>query len=230
MDHREILQRNMADLYLAGELPAEESAQFEEHFFACPDCQRELEVAGSFRSGMRESGARGVVTFWTRPRIAAISGIAAALLIGIPSLLLNQRQATQLRSANDALASERTARQLDSKARNQLQSDVQMIWLDRSRSGGEETAATASAGAGWIVLSIPVPPGPPEGVWSIRLERASGGVVWQKDGLKPDRSAALSIVWPPGAVAAGDYRIEVSRTDTQGRTPSVGRFSFRLAQ
>src|ERR1700688_921500 len=55
MDHAEIRERNFADLYLADDLSAEEKASFEEHFFDCEECLRDLDMARSFRQSVKDS-------------------------------------------------------------------------------------------------------------------------------------------------------------------------------
>lgn len=51
MDHTEITDRGFVELYHRGQLTPEDEERFEEHFFACEQCQRELELARSMARG-----------------------------------------------------------------------------------------------------------------------------------------------------------------------------------
>lgn len=53
MDHKQIDQFNLIDRYLMGKLPAEENADFEEHFVDCPQCIAQLQTTKNFLQDLR---------------------------------------------------------------------------------------------------------------------------------------------------------------------------------
>ena len=47
MDHAEVIEQNIAEKYVLGELSAEVREQFEEHYFECAECTSDLDALGS---------------------------------------------------------------------------------------------------------------------------------------------------------------------------------------
>lgn len=86
MDHRLIEEQNVAELYVAGQLPAEDEERFEEHLLECRECRERVawadDLKGSFQALAAEERTR-----------AAEVGLLAVLLrrgrwLGIAALLL----------------------------------------------------------------------------------------------------------------------------------------------
>src|SRR5436305_2571678 len=106
MDHAYIVENSLIERYHRGLLDPEEEARFEEHFFGCPECTEQIELARSFGRGMKamaaEDAARGAVALgifaWLarRGRLAqlglAVSALGALLVAaGLPALWLASR-------------------------------------------------------------------------------------------------------------------------------------------
>lgn len=53
MDHQEALRLQAVEKYILGELTPALREQFEEHYFDCPECAKELKVMGSFVTASR---------------------------------------------------------------------------------------------------------------------------------------------------------------------------------
>ena len=53
MNHGYIIKNNIIDLYLKGNLPTEESDQFELHYVDCERCLRLIEMSRAFKYGLR---------------------------------------------------------------------------------------------------------------------------------------------------------------------------------
>ncbi len=110
MDHDEAVRLQAAEKYLLGELPREQHAAFEEHYFDCPACAEEMKATVAFMEGtrqvVREAALQPIGTeelnrdnktnggwfAWLRPAFAVPVFAALLLLIGyqnrvtIPSL------------------------------------------------------------------------------------------------------------------------------------------------
>lgn len=54
MDHNEAVRLQAAEKYLLGELPKEQHAAFEEHFFDCPACAEEMKATAAFMESARQ--------------------------------------------------------------------------------------------------------------------------------------------------------------------------------
>jgi hypothetical protein len=73
MDHNEAVRLQAAEKYLLGELPKEQHAAFEEHFFDCPVCAEEMKATAAFMEGARQVSREKV------PETADIKGLVPAL-------------------------------------------------------------------------------------------------------------------------------------------------------
>src|ERR1700721_2931290 len=99
MDHNEAVRLEAAEKYLLGELPREQHAAFEEHFFDCSACAEEMKATAAFMESARQvsrqqvsetidikglvkaSPATGGWFAWLRP--AFVVPVFAALLLFI---------------------------------------------------------------------------------------------------------------------------------------------------
>jgi hypothetical protein len=55
MDHNEAVRLEAAEKYLLGELPKEQHAAFEEHYFDCPACAEEMKATIAFMESARQA-------------------------------------------------------------------------------------------------------------------------------------------------------------------------------
>ncbi|MEO1085859.1 MAG: zf-HC2 domain-containing protein, partial [Acidobacteriota bacterium] len=80
MDHPQIDTEHVIDRYLAGRLPPEEEARFEEHLFACTECLEQVEAGEALRRGLQTA--------------AAEDGVRAAAPVGPPEPVAVPRRRT----------------------------------------------------------------------------------------------------------------------------------------
>jgi hypothetical protein len=116
MDHNEAVRLQAAEKYLLGELPKEQHAAFEEHYFDCSACAEELKTTVAFLESSRQVVREGVPQAidekrlvpavsnaggwfsWLRPAFAVPVFAALLLFIGyqnevtIPTLKLASSQ------------------------------------------------------------------------------------------------------------------------------------------
>src|SRR5208282_6788733 len=96
MDHNEAVRLQAAEKYLLGDLPKEQHAAYEEHYFDCPTCAEELKATVAFMESARQIareealqavGAKGLAPVppkdggwfaWLRPAFA-VPALAALL-------------------------------------------------------------------------------------------------------------------------------------------------------
>src|SRR5262245_50524128 len=94
MAHQAVQEQETVERYVRNQLGADERRAFEEHFFSCDECFRDVETADRFVAAVRHAAAagrlgapgtavepRGVGSPWWRP--AWVVGVAAALVAGI---------------------------------------------------------------------------------------------------------------------------------------------------
>ena len=99
MDHAYVEEHGLIERYHRGLLEPEEETRFEEHYFSCPQCMEQLELARGFQRGLQaataEDAARAVVGAglfaWLarRGRLAQLGLTLAVLLAAaLPALWL----------------------------------------------------------------------------------------------------------------------------------------------
>ena len=98
MDHRTIEEQNVAESYVAGQLPPAEEAQFEEHLLECRECRERVGWAEDLKASFQalaaegETGAARILPWRPRPgRTVWLVAAAAALLLlalALPAWLL----------------------------------------------------------------------------------------------------------------------------------------------
>jgi hypothetical protein len=227
MDHDDMRRRNVADLYLAGELPPDECASFEEHFFDCRLCQEDLEIARSFRQGMR-SAARVVSPGRFSSRAFFLLAAAAALLIAVPAFLSYRSLQATMRRAVDALDAEQAAHKRDLALLSAPQPGVHIVRLESFRSASA-TPVTVAAGHSWTVLSIPQPPDRNISAYRATLDRPSGESAWHRE-ISPEPGGGINIALPPGWLTPAHYRLRLERIDQEGRSTPAGEFLLHVVQ
>jgi hypothetical protein len=100
MDHNEAVRLQAAEKYLLGELPREQHAAYEEHYFECSACAEEIKATAAFMESVRQMAreevrqaidekrlvpaapAAGGWFAWLRPAFAVPVFAALLLLIG----------------------------------------------------------------------------------------------------------------------------------------------------
>src|SRR5215471_15347081 len=93
MDHKDVVTRNMAESYLLDELTPEQRDAFEEHYFSCPECARDVKAGALFVANVKEvlhaEPALEAVQESTRTRPGWLAwlqpayALAAALVVGL---------------------------------------------------------------------------------------------------------------------------------------------------
>jgi len=180
MDHSDSLRMQAVERYFLGDLPPGERAEFEEHFFECPDCAQDVRATSVFLDGARQilrepSGAPAKVRR-RFPRLAASVmmppawAAAAAVFMGLTvyqSLLVIPRLESELARARGPQAASWYFLSV-SRAEPRVvtvSADDHMVGLTLSRGAGRTFPyyRCEVKGTGDAVLFSAVLPGPPAG-------------------------------------------------------------------
>ncbi|HTS24354.1 MAG TPA: zf-HC2 domain-containing protein [Bryobacteraceae bacterium] len=92
MEHDHALKTQAVDRYLLGEMPADERQEFEEHYFICAECGRDVREGARFRANAREvlrdprhfqavEDRSSRFWWWRLPSMAPVA--ASLLLLGV---------------------------------------------------------------------------------------------------------------------------------------------------
>lgn len=168
MDHTEIEDRQIAELYLRGKLSPEEAASFEEHYLHCQECLDRLETAESMERGFKraagQDAARAAATrqlavlAWLsrlgRSRQLAALAMAALVVAVVPGLLglrevrERERELAEARSALEqererSAAGSRTGAEAEQRLRAEL--EASRAELERERQARASAAEQLDA-------------------------------------------------------------------------------------
>jgi hypothetical protein len=224
MDHRYIRDHQIVDQYLRNQLPEVEAASFEEHYFDCPECLDELEVAKSFGEGIHD-GARpprpagNVRNRW----LMAFALSAAALIIVFAAAYLVDQSRTR---AETALAAAGAAGRDPVAAAQQAQTPVVVYRMSMERSAASSARVIQLPQAPSVLAFALEFAGPLVPGYHAEL-RGAAGLVWESSQVRPDPNGALTIRVHSTMLAAGDYSIRIDGITREGSRLPVAEFPFR---
>ncbi len=223
MDHDVVVRQKMTERYLLGELDPEARNEFEEHFFDCQECARDVRAGALFVeqsrlvlgeeprpavAGLPEratSPARPGWLAWLRPAFAVPVMALLLAVIGYQNLLTVPKLQQALNSP----------RVLPFAAVN----------VGTWGSGGPVIAARPGEG---FLLFVRIPPDGSYSRYVAELYNPAGKLEWS---LTIPASSAQD-QWPvqvPGANReAGSYIVVVRGLTAAGESKEVGRASFEL--
>ncbi len=101
MNHPDIEQNGVVDLYLSGQLPAGEAALFEEHYLGCSECVEQLELSEQMRRGLRRAVAQDVTEAAVVRRVGllvrllrspAFTATTVIVAVGVAALFIHEER------------------------------------------------------------------------------------------------------------------------------------------
>ena len=234
MDHNEAVRLHAAEKYLLGELPKEQHAEYEEHYFDCSACAEEIKATAAFMESARQVvrerqevaevvGDRTVVPApassggwfgWLRPAFAV--PVFAALL-----LFIGYQNGVTIPHLKDS-ASSQTAQIISSSSSFQLLGSVR----GGSDSGEAANKVQVKPGESFLLKFDFTPTGTfSEYVWQLRNQ--AGRAVQQGliGGDKKYQTVLLPVIG--GVEAAGKYNL-VFFGDADGGSTGNGSEAQRI--
>ena len=219
MEHQEAVERGLAERYVLGDLSDPEREAFEEHFFDCPECAREVrlcaEVLANVRALVREreSGPRGwMVRVLHSPALARAAIAASVVLLALTFYLGRVRLPALERELAELRAPQPYA-----------------AYFVRPMVRGEEQKLTLPAGARFLGLAADLPPGAAYPAYRLDLRDDGGKTVASVLVPPPSEPAApVHLLAPRSALRSGRYTLVLSAAGP-GRAPiELARFQFML--
>jgi hypothetical protein len=279
MNHDYVEELDLIDRYLMGNLTAEESAQFEEHFVDCGQCVDRLAITKDFIHGFRQmasgqptegSAYRSRRLHWYSPRslspkwFALASGFLLLAVVAGAVVMLNRVKQARTESAQweqrfeqerqsftsadgehreaQRELTERVARlqaELDSERDREIaspgetQAQINLpIFELRSTRGGEPQSdsinnLTLPRSSASFVALVPLEGELSHKSYRITIQGVGKKFTWKRDGLKPNRYGALSVLFSSNFFPPGDYVVVVEGVNAAGATSVVGEYRFR---
>jgi hypothetical protein len=237
MDHAEAVRLQAAEKYVLGDLSEELRDAYEEHYFDCPECARDVKAAAMFVEGVRqiarEEGAGAAVGHQTAPigwltRLQAgwlRPIIVAPMFAGLLAVAVYQNTITIPELKSGAMRSAGMQQQTQG-------SDASTIQLaDSQRRGAGVTFVQVDPGQkGDVAFSFDFLPERQFSTYSCELRDPSGRLLVQM-GVPADKAMQeLRLVVPAGLLrAAGSYQVVLLGADETTLQPNRDSEVQRLA-
>jgi hypothetical protein len=221
MDHDGVVRQKLTERYLLGELDDQACQDFEEHYFACPDCALDVRAGALFVEQSKvvlaeesQPAAAGLPSTtparpgwfgWLRPAFAVPVMVLLLALIGYQNLVTYPRLQQTLNSP----------RVLPFASVN----------VGTWGSGGSVISTPAGEG---FLLFVRIPPDGGYSEYVAELRNPAGKLEW----TLAIPASSTQDQWPvqvPGAKReAGSYILVVRGVTSAGESKEVGRASFEL--
>ena len=229
MDHQEAIRLAVVERYLLDELPPPQRDEFEEHFFECQLCAKDLRVTAEFLDLARKELKRGTIEgfaprtvkpswlelFWRPAVVAPAFGLLLAVI-----------------AYQNMVVYPRFSGQIAQLSRPHIASAVSLIG-GNSR-GGALPAASASLSQP-VLLSVDIPAAEQFPSYACVLVDSAGAVVWRLPVSQEQARDTVSIAVPAGNLHAGDYTLVVQGLPPQRQSnggalaaTEVARYRFTL--
>jgi hypothetical protein len=221
MDHSEAIRLMAAEKYLLGELEPESREQFEEHFFGCQECARDVRAGAAFvehskvvlAEPVAVSSARASVPVpvkpnwfaWLRPAFVAPVLAALLIVIGYQNLV--------------------TYPQLKQAA---LSPQI-LPWasINVSTRGTSTTQISPHPGEGFHLL-VNIPPDSRYTSYTFALSSPSGRLEWSRTIPAASSDEARSIYVPGANQEQGVYKLTVRGGTAANEISDLGRYSIEV--
>ncbi|MEM8932795.1 MAG: zf-HC2 domain-containing protein [Acidobacteriota bacterium] len=220
LDHPRIDDEHVIDRYLAGRLPAEMEARFEEHLFGCGSCLAAVEAGEHLRRGLREVAAEaaapptsGLVAWWPRRPASRrpLLALAASLVLLVPLAMMWRAGDTTSTAPPTRLA--------------EPLGGVPVIALGPVREAAAPTPIRVDRTMEMLLLSLELP-AVTAATYRVTLVDGAGSEIWRGSGLEPNLYDALAVVVPADYLAPGIYRAMVD-AEAPERDEAV-QMTFRI--
>ncbi len=233
MEHSEAVQLKAAERYVLGELSGDLRAQYEEHYFGCPECAEDLKLAAAFVENTRAVLESGSMTGSARVPMAterrfSSSGWFGGLLrpsfaIPVFALLLlfagyqNLIVIPHLKSAAPSISP---------------QTLPSYSLISANSRGGEPLRITVPSNKPFS-LYIDIPPEKQFPLYVCEFVNASGATEYSLNISGQEAQNSVQLLIPPATLKPGNYAVVVRGLATPESVASSGteiaRYPFTLA-
>ena len=241
MEHPSIDEDIVPERYVAGQLSAEESARFEEHFFECAKCLESVELVRRFRDDLRNLPPGTLAPGSARRIEPATLLLAASLLVAVSAAVLFYRsdrgarrelEALRLQAAapaNGAAPPVRAPAAGEAEralASAPLAASVFTLNLTRGVSSEPDNRISVGGTEHWVVLLVDQPDAP--GPYRIAVATADGRPVGRPVDAGAASSGMLAASFPSSLLPPGDYVLTVVQNGPAS-ADRLATYRFRTA-
>jgi hypothetical protein len=225
MDHTEAVRTKAAERYLLGEMAARDRDEYEEHFFGCLECARDVQAGAAFIDSARDvlASVPGVTakpkpvsgSWWgwlLRPAFA-LPAMALLLVVAVYQAgFVIPRMKSELSQATAPQAS------------------AWLSLLNANSRGGEAPQITIPANKP-LGLFVDLPPGTQFSDYICDVQADSGSVKFSVNVSAEEAKQTVLVTVPAGKLMSGKYTLVVRGYESSqpANKVEVARFPFALA-
>jgi hypothetical protein len=220
MNHALSIETKAAERYLLGELHPTEVDAFEQHFFECPECARDVCAGSVLVDGARAfygeapvetaKPARQVTGRARRYWFAFPAGIPAAAAFALLTFTVYQ----------NAMLLPGLRRAAAESAKPQVLPSAVLVPASRS----ELPLVSVPASTTFFQLSLALPPTTSSGKYDCELRDGLGRNVWSMRVSVAEAAEDLNLLIPAGRLGAGTYEVVLRANGKHDSDP----FRFKL--
>ncbi len=212
MNRQDVIDGNIVDRYLLGQLDEHERDAFEVFYLSCPETVAELEVTEKLIAGFGASALGRRRTRSAAPRTAAATpdeteskrwnwpAIAASLVAVL--------------AIGFGVQAERT---IDAQRALLSAADINLPIVSLGTTRGDNGARLVMLPNTSTRVAFALDLGLAESAeYAVELLDRDGAVLWSARGLKPDDYESLTFSLPPGLLQAGEYELKAFPGDSPG--------------
>ena len=230
MNHDEAIRLKAAEKYLLGELSAELRDQYEDHYFGCAECAREVRTGAVFIDNARDVlGSGSVAEAGAKHQPARSGGWWTALLrpaFAVPALALlllvaGYQNAVTIPHLKTALSQSDVAQTLPS-----------FSLISGNSRGGAPLAISVPAGKPFS-LFVDIPPKGSYASYVCEFQTESGTPELSLNVSADEAKRTVQLLIPAGRLTSGKHVLIVRGLDSQGKPDAdkigVANYPFSLA-
>jgi len=233
LTHKQIEDQGLIERYVRHQLPAEEAAAVEDHYFNCDACFESVEATRDFMAAVQHAGRKGWLESpakkagWLFPAFGLAAAAAVVMMVGMGYLWLVRLPASEIKlSSAVAQTSKLEARlsELDQRAALDRAPDpnVPVVILTADRAAGGQSQLTVNEKSPNVLLWIDAPQ-TSGGAFQVAI---SGGKVSKTiDGVVRNSNGALAVGLPSSELPEGYYTVRVSRDGAL-----IGEYRLKIAR
>lgn len=234
MKHSDVEGTGVIERYLQGRLDPAELDRFERHYFACPECLEQLELAETLQEGIRQTAVSESSRFMNvqTEQTATTHRRSYRQLLAIAALVLvSTATGAFLHNLGEGLFFPAADKGLVAPTSN---TPVFFLGPERDGSGSEpSTRIRPTPELGGIVFALEVETQAAATQFQVRLSSTESpeSFLWSGENFMVDHNGTLSLSLPSRFLNPGDYWLQVlpmqdkSNAETEG---PVRRFVFRI--
>jgi len=237
LTHNQIEDQGLIERYVRLELPPEESAAVEEHYFNCDQCFESVQVTHKFVVGVRNAGRKGWLDSrretagWLFPAFGLAAAAAIVVTVGLSwvwFVRLPDREAKLSAAVAQTRLDQARLSELDQRAALDRvpEPNVPVVILTADRAAGASGQLTLEGKSRNVLLWIDAPQSVAGA--RFRVVVSGGNVTRSVDGVVRNSNGALAIGLASSELPDGEYTVRVFRDNEQGAL--FGEYRLKIAR